>query len=159
MRTSKSVVEPEMTNDVTVWHMLDQPGCTHALTRMLPGTHPHALTRTRAHTDKYVIRIVFPLQQCFRERASLLRYTSCCVLGNDTYQTFSLLWNSYGEEHNVAAVNGVGHLYIFDGDILKPKSRSEAHQQLQLQIPWPLHRTYWATSFARCSRFFIGQKT
>ena len=47
----------------------------HAPTR--PGTNMHAFTRKHAHTDKYVILIAFALQQWFRERASVLRYT--CV--------------------------------------------------------------------------------
>ena len=42
------------------------------------GTHPHA--RTRPHTDKYVILIAFSLQQWFRERASMLRYTYIAFL-------------------------------------------------------------------------------
>ena len=45
----------------------------HTPTR--PGTHMHARTRKHAHTDKYVILIVFPQQQWFRERALKLRYT------------------------------------------------------------------------------------
>jgi hypothetical protein len=34
-----------------------------------------ARTRKHAHTDQYVILIAFPLQQWFRERASMLRHT------------------------------------------------------------------------------------
>jgi hypothetical protein len=45
-----------------------------------PGTHVHARTRKRAHTDQYVIFIAFPLQQCLRERASMLRYTYIACL-------------------------------------------------------------------------------
>jgi hypothetical protein len=47
------------------------------------GTHMHARTHTQGctHTDQYVILIGFPLQQWFRKRASLLRYTyiACIV--------------------------------------------------------------------------------
>ena len=47
----------------------------------------HARTRNHAHTDQYVILIVFPQQQWFREGASMLRYSyiaclvfvACCV--------------------------------------------------------------------------------
>jgi hypothetical protein len=45
----------------------------HTSTRT--GTHMYAHTRKHAHTDQYVILIAFPLQQWFRERASMLRYT------------------------------------------------------------------------------------
>jgi hypothetical protein len=44
----------------------------HTPTR--PGSHMHARTRKRAHTDQYVVLIVFRLQQWSRERASVLRY-------------------------------------------------------------------------------------
>ena len=47
-----------------------------------PGC-PHARTHARAsmHTDQYVTLIAFPLQQWFRERASVLcyTYTACLV--------------------------------------------------------------------------------
>jgi hypothetical protein len=40
-------------------------------------------TRTRPHTEKYVILIAFPRQQWFRERASVLRYTYiACVVSS-----------------------------------------------------------------------------
>ena len=45
----------------------------HTPTRL--GTHIHARTRRHTHTDQYVILIAFSQQQCFRERASMLRYT------------------------------------------------------------------------------------
>ena len=35
----------------------------------------HARTLKHAHTDQYVVRIAFPQQQWFRERASILRFT------------------------------------------------------------------------------------
>ena len=48
----------------------------HTPTRLC--THMHA--RKHAHRDKYVILTAFPQQQCFRERASLLRYTYIACL-------------------------------------------------------------------------------
>ena len=51
----------------------------YALIRMhtskRPVTHMHARTSNHTHTDQYEIRIAFPEQQWFRERASVLRYT------------------------------------------------------------------------------------
>jgi hypothetical protein len=44
------------------------------------GTHIHARTRKHAHTDQYVVLIAFPLQQWFRGRASILRYTCIACL-------------------------------------------------------------------------------
>jgi hypothetical protein len=54
--------------------------CTRPRVRVTTCTH--ARTRKHAHTDQYVILIAFPLQQWFRERASVLRYTyiACLVL-------------------------------------------------------------------------------
>jgi hypothetical protein len=51
---------------------------------MRPGTHMHARTRKQSHKGQYVILIAFPQQQCFRERASVLRYTyiACLVVCN-----------------------------------------------------------------------------
>ena len=56
-----------VTNDVTIWRKcaarwISKATCAHAY------AHAHALpkhTRVRAHTDKYVILIAFPLQQWF----------------------------------------------------------------------------------------------
>jgi hypothetical protein len=48
------------------------PGYPHART--------HARTRKHAHTDQYVILTAFPRQQLFRERASVLRYSTLSVL-------------------------------------------------------------------------------
>ena len=55
-----------------------------------PGPHTQARTharspsyahgRTDTHTQKYVILITFPLQQKFRERASMFRYTYIACL-------------------------------------------------------------------------------
>ena len=61
---------------------------THASVRASAptNTRTHARLRmpslTRAHTQKYVILTVFPRQQCFCERASLLRYSTLPVLLN-----------------------------------------------------------------------------
>jgi hypothetical protein len=52
----------------------------HTPTR--PGTHMHA--RASIHTQTlYVVLIAFPLQQWFRKRASVLRYTMYigCIVG------------------------------------------------------------------------------
>jgi hypothetical protein len=42
------------------------------------AAHPHA--RIHTHTQKFVILIAFAQQQWFRERASVLRYTSVACL-------------------------------------------------------------------------------
>jgi hypothetical protein len=52
------------TNDVTIWRMRVACWISKAI-RMYAYTH----------ADQYVILIAFPLQQLFRERASVLRYT------------------------------------------------------------------------------------
>ena len=51
------------------------------LARLYAGVRMNTPTRKHAHTDECVILIAFPLQQWFRERASLLRYTyiACIV--------------------------------------------------------------------------------
>jgi hypothetical protein len=60
---------------------------THALTHMLALTRARARTHTHTHTHKCVILIAFPLQQWFRERASLLRYAYiACLVCNLIYQ-------------------------------------------------------------------------
>ena len=41
---------------------------------------PHAHKHARTHTQKYTILVAFLLQQWFRERASLLRYTNIACL-------------------------------------------------------------------------------
>jgi hypothetical protein len=71
------------TNDVTIWHMrvacwikrLHTPMRMHTPT--CPGTYMHA--RTHARTDQYVTHC-FSTATMIRERASLLRYTSCLYL-------------------------------------------------------------------------------
>ena len=50
---------------------------THSTSRGSTPTRTH--THSLAHTYNYVWRIAFPLQQWFRERASLLRYIACLV--------------------------------------------------------------------------------
>jgi hypothetical protein len=59
--------------------------CMHSPTRL--GTHMHARTHKHAHTDQYVILIVFPQQQWFRELASMLRdtYFACFVYTSKWY--------------------------------------------------------------------------
>jgi hypothetical protein len=54
--------------------MLDKQGYTHS------NAHAPGHTRAHIHTDKYVIIIVFPLQQLLRERASMLRFTCIACL-------------------------------------------------------------------------------
>ena len=56
--------------------------CTHPRARLPTCTHAYA------HTHKYVILTVFPQQQLFRERASLLRYTyiACNVYASVIWQ-------------------------------------------------------------------------
>jgi hypothetical protein len=70
---------------MTIWRFV--ACCFSKATRAQAHTRARALTttytdrpdaRARTHTDtrKYVIPSVFPQQQWFRERASLLRYTA-----------------------------------------------------------------------------------
>jgi hypothetical protein len=72
------------TKDVTIWRIRFKCWISKAHAH-LPG-HPHALmhtrTHTHTHTHKYIILISFPLQQWFRERASVLHdtYIECCVV-------------------------------------------------------------------------------
>jgi hypothetical protein len=57
----------------------------HTPMRRVPTyTRTHARTHTHKNIEQYVIFIAFPLQQLFRERASVLRYTyiACLVLIN-----------------------------------------------------------------------------
>ena len=63
----------------------------HTATRS--GTHVHARTRKHAHTGKYVILMVFPRQQWFHERASMLRYTymACHVALTSTITHFTFI--------------------------------------------------------------------
>ena len=61
--------------------------------------HPHArnhacaFSHAHTHTYKYALFIAFPLQQSFRERASVLRYTyiACLVIPRWRIQSFKLL--------------------------------------------------------------------
>jgi hypothetical protein len=76
------------TNDVTIWRIRVACWISRLYGHMPKHTptrsdiHMHARTRKHAHTDQYVILIVFPQQQWFRERASMLRYTyiACLVI-------------------------------------------------------------------------------
>ena len=66
------------TKDVTIWRIrvacwISKGICTYTHAHAHAPGYPHA--RTHAHTDQYVILIVFPQQQWFRERASVSRYT------------------------------------------------------------------------------------
>ena len=54
---------------------LDKQGYKLLRTCTRPRVWAPTQTRAHTHTDKHVIRIAFPLQQWFRQRASLLRYT------------------------------------------------------------------------------------
>ena len=65
--TRKSMVGPERPQ-MTIWRLRFAYWIIKA-TRLLPCTPPPL------RTQKYVIRIVFPLQQCFSERALVLCYT------------------------------------------------------------------------------------
>ena len=49
-------------------------------THMRSGTHMHASTRKRPHTDQYVILTAFPQQRLFRERTLTLRYAYIACL-------------------------------------------------------------------------------
>jgi hypothetical protein len=69
---------------------------TRASIRPRLCTHTHAPTHTHTHTHKYVIIIGFPLQQRFRWRASLLRYTYAACLGS-TYNCYN---NNNHHHHN-----------------------------------------------------------
>ena len=90
---SKNVDEtegPQMTSQHGAYALRARLARLYARMRMHTSTRPgnyvhartHARTRKHAHTDQYVILIAFPLQQWFRERASVLRYTyvACLVL-------------------------------------------------------------------------------
>jgi hypothetical protein len=73
------------TNDVTIWRIrgacwISKAICTYAHTHDHTFGYPHA--RTHTHTDQYVILIAFPSQECFRDSASVLRYSYnvCLVL-------------------------------------------------------------------------------
>jgi hypothetical protein len=82
---SKNVVEPEgplMTSQYGAYALRAGLAKLHALIRKhtpsLRSTQcTHAPTSKHAHTDQYVglILLAFPLQQWFRERSSMLRYT------------------------------------------------------------------------------------
>ena len=66
------------TNDVIIWRLSVACWISKAIRTYAPAHahapgYPHA--RKHAHTDQYVILIVFPQQQWFSERASMLRYT------------------------------------------------------------------------------------
>ena len=58
----------EATNDNAVWLM-------RFARRISKATRAQAHNHVRAHTAKYAIPILFPRQQWFRERTSLLHYT------------------------------------------------------------------------------------
>ena len=86
---SKNIVETEglrMTSQYGAYAL--RAGLARLYARMSmhrptrPGTKcTHARTRKHAHTDQYVILIALPVQQWFRERGLLLRYTyiACIV--------------------------------------------------------------------------------
>jgi hypothetical protein len=60
--------------------MLDKQGYMHTRACTRPRSQAPAYTHAHSHTDKCVIFIAFPLQQWFRERASILRYTYIACL-------------------------------------------------------------------------------
>ena len=65
---SKNVVEPEATNDVTIWRIRVACWISRS-TSIHARAHAHAPILTHAHTTTYVILIAFLLQQGF-ENAS-----------------------------------------------------------------------------------------
>jgi hypothetical protein len=85
---SKNEVKPE--GPQSIWHICFLCWISKA-TRAQAHTHTRALTPTpththaqeftnpcvqaRTHKQKYVTLTAFPLQQCFRQRISVLRYT------------------------------------------------------------------------------------
>ena len=78
---SKNVLEtegPQMTSQYGAYAL--RAGLAKLYARTRPVTHMHGRTHKHAHTDQYVILIVFPQQQWFRERASLSRYTYIACL-------------------------------------------------------------------------------
>jgi hypothetical protein len=84
---SKNVVdsvEPQMTSQYGAYALraglarLYARMSTHTPTRS--GTQLHARTRKHAHTNQYVILTVFPQQQRFRKRASVLHFTYIACL-------------------------------------------------------------------------------
>jgi hypothetical protein len=69
--TKKNLVESEAPQ-ITIWRCV---ACwVSKVTRVRAYAHAPA---PPPHTHKYVILTAFPLQQCFRERASVLRYNTC----------------------------------------------------------------------------------
>ena len=86
---SKNTVEtemPQMTSQYGVYALRAGLARLYARMRMhmptSPGTHMHARTHAQActHTNQYLKLIVFPQQQWFHERASVLRYTYIACL-------------------------------------------------------------------------------
>jgi hypothetical protein len=90
---SKSIVEtegPQMTSQYGAYAL--RAGLARLYGRMRmhtptrSGTHMHARTDKHANTGQYVIFIVFPRQQWFRESASLLRYAYiACIVKFDIW--------------------------------------------------------------------------
>jgi hypothetical protein len=75
------------TNDVITWRIrvtcwINKPTCTyaHAHAHVHAPGYPHARTHAQACTHRPICNTAFPLQQWFRERASLLRYTYIACL-------------------------------------------------------------------------------
>ena len=63
--------------------LLDKEGYTSESSRPRPHpTHTRTHTHARTHAKKHAIRIAFPMQQWFRERAAVLRYTHIACLVN-----------------------------------------------------------------------------
>jgi hypothetical protein len=98
---SKNVVEtegPQMTSQYGAYALraglarLYARTCMHTPTR--PGTNIHARLSNHAHihTHQYVILIVFPQQQWFRERVTMLRYRyiACLDSPDDASRVVSL---------------------------------------------------------------------
>ena len=77
---SKDIVEPEGPQMTSQYGGALLAGLVrlHAHQHTSAPVHPHPHPHT--HTEKYVILISFPLQQWFRERASMLRYTYIAYL-------------------------------------------------------------------------------
>ena len=78
---SKNVVEPEATNDDTIWRKsfacwISKATCTHV------HAHAHALGYTHAHTHTQIYNMsCFSTATMIRERASVLRHTHIVCVG------------------------------------------------------------------------------
>jgi hypothetical protein len=94
----KNVVEPErpqttMWRRVACWISKAKRSHAHARARASTHTQTHTLSLSHTQTHKYIIIIAFPLQQLFRERASMLRYTHIACLFFRIYGQINIDFN------------------------------------------------------------------